>query len=281
MRAPLFLISLALSSAACSQPGQYADDVGVNRTETTTVTAKGDGDAKASSVSNSNGAVNFEDNATHNGANREFSYSWPAEVGAQPQLVAQLVAERDKALAEQKKNWREAQAEFVDQDCTACRSLTYQVEWKTVADLPQWLSLTEDVYEFTGGAHGMSGRHSLVWDKVKQVGMKPVDMFTSAVALENALGQSLCTALDKERASRGVAPVSEDDDIFQKCPGLDVATVILGSSNGKTFDRIGVYYGPYVAGPYSDGDYELSFPVTASVIDAVKPEYASVFSVKR
>ena len=40
---------------------------------------------------------------------------------------------------------------------------------------------------------------------------------------------------------------------------------------GKRFDRLSVYFGPYVAGPYAEGDYELDFPVTASVLDAVKP----------
>ncbi|HBM05432.1 MAG TPA: hypothetical protein DD369_07510, partial [Erythrobacter sp.] len=68
---------------------------------------------------------------------------------------------------------------------------------------------------------------------------------------------------------------------FDDCPGLDEASVLLGSSNGKTFDRLSVYFGPYVAGPYAEGDYELDFPVTASVLDAVKPDYADAFSVKR
>ena len=63
-------------------------------------------------------------------------------------------------------------------------------------------------------------------------------------------------------------------------PGLDEASILIGSSNGRTFDRISVYFGPYVAGAYAEGDYELDFDVTASVIDAVKPEYADAFSVR-
>ena len=69
--------------------------------------------------------------------------------------------------------------------------------------------------------------------------------------------------------------------MFDNCPGLDEATVLVGSSNGNTFDRIGIYFGPYVAGPYAEGAYELDFDVTASVIDAVKPAYAGAFSVRR
>jgi hypothetical protein len=57
--------------------------------------------------------------------------------------------------------------------------------------------------------------------------------------------------------------------------------VIVGSSNGRTFDRIGVWFGPYLAGPYAEGAYELNFPVDAAVLGAVKPAYRSAFSVKR
>ena len=37
----------------------------------------------------------------------------------------------------------------------------------------------------------------------------------------------------------------------------------------KTFDRIGILIGPYVAGPYAEGSYEFTFPVDSAVIDAV------------
>ena len=32
-------------------------------------------------------------------------------------------------------------------------------------------------------------------------------------------------------------------DVFGTCPELDEATVLVGSSNGKTFDRITVWFG--------------------------------------
>ena len=69
--------------------------------------------------------------------------------------------------------------------------------------------------------------------------------------------------------------------MFDDCPGIDEATVLVGSSNGESFDRIGIYFGPYVAGAYAEGDYELNFSVTPAVLDAVKPEFANAFSVKR
>ena len=57
--------------------------------------------------------------------------------------------------------------------------------------------------------------------------------------------------------------------------------MILGSSNGKAFDRIGILVAPYEAGPYAEGDYEITLPVTDAVIAAVKPEYRPSFASRR
>jgi hypothetical protein len=38
---------------------------------------------------------------------------------------------------------------------------------------------------------------------------------------------------------------------------------------------------PYVAGPYAEGDYDISLPVTAEVIAALKPAYRSSFEAQR
>ena len=66
-------------------------------------------------------------------------------------------------------------------------------------------------------------------------------------------------------------PVTGDDGVFDACPGVEEATVLVGSANGKTFDRISVWYGPYVAGSYAEGAYELDFPMTAAML-ATYPE---------
>ena len=101
------------------------------------------------------------------------------------------------------------------------------------------------------------------------------------MALEQGLGRRLCDTLNAAREKRrGMGIEESSTEMFDQCPGVDEASVLLGSSNGKTFDRIAVYFGPYVAGPYAEGEYELDFDVTASLIDAVKPEYAEAFSVR-
>ncbi len=275
MRAPLFLISLALSSAACSDGAEYADKTGASAASEKSE-ARAPAKAKAKPVS-------VVKTAEKDGGTWEFSYQWPAAVSAIPELAKQLGAERDELEKEDRAEWDASLAELAgDGECGGCRSRSLSKEWKVVANLPNWLSLSADFSNYTGGAHGMYGRQSLIWDKQAKTSLKAVDLFNSPVALEQGLGARLCDVLNKEREKRrGVAVQPGGDSIFDECPGLDEATVLVGSSNGKTFDRIGIYFGPYVAGPYAEGAYELDFDVTASVLDAVKPEYAKAFSVRQ
>ena len=280
LRSSLFLIALLLSSAGCRDAreiGRQSNaDSGVPQVSSSSATVaasslSGEGEGKA---------VTFEDNEEQDGGSREFKYSWPATVGAQADLAEKLDAERREALAKQKSEWGDALAKCPG-DSVGCKSRGYGKEWKVVADLPRWLSLSADIYDYQGGAHGNYTRQSLVWDKQDKRAFAGKDLFQSAVALENALGERLCDALDRERQRKRGAPVERSNEWSTDCPGIDEASVFVGSSNGETFDRIGVYFGPYVAGAYAEGAYELDFPVTASVVDAVKREFASAFSVKR
>lgn len=276
MRKSLFLISLALSSAACSQSEDAIAPSGVIAESRASVTAN----ASATAVDGPGGS-NFEDDSSRGEAKREFSYSWPAEVSAVPQLVRRFEEERDRELAAQKAEWQESLGSSPE-DCVSCKSRGFEKEWKVVSDLPDWLSLSADLYVYTGGAHGNHGRTSLVWDRSGKRALEGIELFNSPVELETALGARLCDTLDEEREERRGTEIDRNGEgYFNDCPGIDEASVFVGSSNGQTFDRIGVYFGPYVAGPYAEGAYELDFPVTASVLDAVKPEYARAFSVQR
>lgn len=275
MRNCLFLISLALSSAACSDSAQHTAVA-----ERAANDALIPPDAPEVPEADQSQGVSFEDNASRDGGNRTFAYSWPAEVSRIPELAVRFAKERDSDLAEQKATWDRNLADAPD-DCVSCRGLGQEVEWKVVADLPDFLSLSADVYVYTGGAHGMYGMNSLVWDKRSKRAFDGVDMFVSSVALDNALGASLCDTLDEERAERRGGPIVRDGEWSTDCPTVSDSTVLIGSSNGQTFDRIAIYFGPYTAGSFAEGAYELNFPVTASIIDAVKPEFSSAFSVKR
>ncbi|MBX7527462.1 PdaC/SigV domain-containing protein [Qipengyuania vesicularis] len=272
MRAPLFLISLALSSVACSE----TSDSGEAENAVATVSA-----SAATSPTAAADAVEMTDKEERDGGTREFTYSWPAAVSEQTALAERFEQERDAALGAQKEEWERSLVDFPG-DCVACKGRGYEKEWKVVADLSGWLSLSADIYEYTGGAHGNYTRQSLVWDKQNEIALAGSELFKSPVALETALGSALCDGLNIERERKRGMPVdSSAGDLFNDCPGLDEASIFVGSSDGEYFDRIGIYFGPYVAGSYAEGAYELNFPVTASVIDAVRPEYAGAFRVKR
>ncbi len=120
-----------------------------------------------------------------------------------------------------------------------------------------------------------------MWDKENEKAMDAIELFTSPAALEKALGDRFCDGLNRERAKRRGTPVKKgSDDEFDKCPGIGDLTVLVGSSNGRTFNRLTLYAGPYVAGPYAEGAYEVNLNVDRAVLAAVRPEFRSAFSVR-
>ena len=70
----------------------------------------------------------------------------------------------------------------------------------------------------------------------------------------------------------------QPDDLFGDCPKYHDVTVLLSDedSNGR-FDHIHVIADQYVAGPYAEGPYEILLPITAAMIERLKPEYRPSF----
>ena len=263
--------------AACSAPEDAAGKTAAAAPETAAAAS-----TPPSPPSPAPAKVDFTDNEakTVKGgeAKREFAYSWPAEVSAIPALAARFTAERDKQLAEQKADWQGSLEEFADSDCFGCVNRDAQTSWDVVANLPRFLSLSQAFYAYTGGAHGNSGSAGLVWDREAGKALEPEDFFTSAKAMQDALGPRWCKALAEARRAKmgGDAPVN--DDTFP-CPPIKDLTVLLGSKGKTAFDRIGLIADPYVAGSYAEGQYEVTIPVTPAVLAAVKPEYKAAFAL--
>ena len=207
-----------------------------------------------------------------------FSYSWPAQVEAIPALRAHLAAdqaERKRTLAGEASGARQAAA--ADPDLRFV-PYTLEVEWQVVTDLPGWLSLSQRNSHFEGGAHPNSGFDSRVWDRKAGRALAPRDLFVSAKALDDALRGPFCDALDRERAVRRGEPVNRaSGDDFDACIAPSEQTLILGSTDRKRFDRIGILVSPYAAGPYAEGSYDITVPVTPAVLQAVKPEFRAAF----
>ena len=274
MKRSILIVALTGMAAACDGFGGTEPEAG-GATATATAQAKAQAE-EAKSKSEGNGARSVAEETD----DFLFEYSYPAEAGRIPGLAGlldnRLDRQRAALAAESEQARREARQEGFPYN-----KHSYTAEWKVVAELPKWLSLSADVATYTGGAHGNYTVQSVVWDKDNLRLMNAIDLFSSPAALEQAFGDRFCEGLDRQRAERRGEPVAEDsEEMFDQCPGIDELEVLVGSSNGRTFNRLTVYAGPYVAGPYAEGAYEVDLPVTQEVLDAVKPEYREAFSAR-
>jgi hypothetical protein len=113
---------------------------------------------------------------------------------------------------------------------------------------------------------------------VAQQALEGADLFTSSSVLSAALRNRYCMALDAARRARrgGEGQLGGG---FDACPAIGELTVLVGSADGRTLDRLTLYAGPYVAGPYAEGAYAIDIPVNAAVLASVKPQYREAFGV--
>lgn len=210
-----------------------------------------------------------------------FDYGYPAAAGAIPALKAWLDADIDKQRAELAKDAREGKR-AADEGGFPFRPYSRSLDWQVVTDLPGWLSLSTIVGTDSGGAHPNYVFDALLWDRVAGRRVAVEELFISKKALSDAIRAPFCDAIDAQRAKkRGGKIDRHSGDPFDECLDPVELTVILGSSNRKAFDRIGILAAPYAAGPYVEGDYEVTLPVTSAVMAAVKPRYRPVFVAGR
>lgn len=285
MRCGGFAMALALLLGGCSgEPGDAPTDKAATDALPDTAASE-PGNAPQEASGQATGAAE----ASRSGGREvkvsndlyKFSYAYPAAAGAIPGLKAWLDGRLENVRKSFAAEARDDQIE-AKKDGTPFGPHASDTTWKVVSDLPHWLSLSSEIYTYTGGAHGMGSFDSLLWDKQAGAAREPVDLFVSPAAFRKAIQRPFCNALDLEREKRRGEPVRHGaDDMFSDCINPLESTLILGSSNRGTFDRLGVLIGPYAAGPYAEGTYEVTLPVTPEVLAAVKPEYKNSFSVRR
>jgi hypothetical protein len=211
-----------------------------------------------------------------------FSYIYPAAAGRIPALKAWLdkdAAERKAQIASFAHEGR-ADAKTGDFDFSPYDS---EAEWRVVTDLPAWLSLSGVMGDYSGGAHPNHGPTAILWDKARNRQIKVVDLFTSPSALRAAIQKPFCAALDQQRAQNrnGERADPGTPSNFAACLDPAKEVMILGSADHAHFTRIGILMGPYEAGPYIEGDYEVTLPVTSEVLAAIRPEYRLSFALAR
>ncbi|MXO66476.1 DUF4163 domain-containing protein [Altericroceibacterium endophyticum] len=266
MKTLVSLLSLSLALTACNGAKDAAPDA---------QTAEATATAKAQSPDESDGGGR---NVSAKTDDYEFSYEYPQQVQNIPELEAIFDSRLHDKREELQKQAAEARVDAAKNDYPF-RPYSLDVEWDVVADIPAFLSLSSEYYTYTGGAHGMAVFDALVWDKQVKKALEPIEMFTSSADLADAVRSDYCAQLDKERAEKRGEPVKDDGSMFNDCiDPVENSMIIVGSSNGETFDRIGFLIPPYNAGPYAEGTYEVTLPVSAAVKALVSPKYRDAFT---
>lgn len=204
-----------------------------------------------------------------------FTFVYPPQVRAVPALAAWFAGEEARM-----RSAVTAQAVADQRDAVKSGNAFNPYEtsriWKVVTDTPRFLSLSVERYDYTGGAHGMTDYASLVWDKAKRQRRTTLSFFDPA-ALRVAVTPAFCRRLDAERRAKRGGTLETGLPEFSRCIDPIESAVLLGSSSHARFDRIGFMIAPYAAGPYAEGVYEVTLPVTAAVLAAVKPEWRPYF----
>ncbi|MEH3107338.1 MAG: DUF4163 domain-containing protein [Sphingomonas fennica] len=206
-----------------------------------------------------------------------FVYDWPDAVETVPALRRLLAADRT-ALRTEAARTAAADRRAAARHDYPFRPHAAERRWQVVTETPRVLSLSSDSYSFSGGAHGNSATGSLLWDKAAGRRVGPMVPFVSPAAIERAIRPAWCAALTAERSRRRGGAVG---GAFADCPPLTDLTLLLGSTDRQRIDRIGLVADPYVAGPYAEGRYEVTLPVTAEVLAAVKPGWRRAFALGR
>ncbi|MBH1998639.1 MAG: DUF4163 domain-containing protein [Sphingomonadaceae bacterium] len=207
----------------------------------------------------------------------EFSYTYPAQAAAIPALVDKFAKAMTAAKADALKMAQDDSA-GAKKSGFPFRAHSLGTDWSMSADTPRFLALQSETYVFTGGAHGMTGYDSLLWDKARARETSVKAVMTSPEAFGSAIRDRFCATLDRQRAEKRGAPVVRGDDDFTQCIDPMEQVLTLTSKDGKMIDGVTVIVGPYSAGPYAEGSYDVALPVDAAMRKAIKTEYQDAFA---
>jgi hypothetical protein len=257
------LPAIALLAAACAQSGNNTAGPEQNNALPAPAVRKGDRAPKA---------------VTEQSDLIEFSYAWPAAATAIGALNARLEGELAKDRTEALTGAREDKEARIGQDYPF-HGHYFRKEWTVEGDTPRLLSLAAEIETFTGGAHGNQGYDSILWDRRAGRAIGFGDMFTSAPAALELLTKAFCPALDSARAEKRQDSLPlKGDDWMTTCPDIAKQTLVpVDENKDGRFEALRALIGPYEAGPYVEGSYEIDIPVTPAIRSLVKPDYADMF----
>lgn len=265
----LTLLFCACSPSAQDQVGASSNDSG-NDTATATFVSRMAGAEQSAAPS----AKPFQQSEKTDLL--EFLYAWPTQAAAVPDIMAKFrkdmntgKADALKMAADDRKSAQQSGYPF--------HAHSLETRWTVAADTPRFLSLQSSRYTYTGGAHGMTGYDTLLWDKARNRETSMRAVMTSPSAFAAAIRDPFCSGLDQARAKKRGGPIMRGDHPFTECVDPMKETLVPVSKDGELIDAIKVVIGPYSAGPYSEGTYEVHLPVDAAMRKVIKTEYQDAF----
>lgn len=223
------------------------------------------------------GAVNF----SRKTAELDFTYQWPPEAEAVGPLDRRFRKEagrefqRHLALAREDKKLYERQRRGSVSDF-------YSKEWKTAGETPRLLSLQFVHSTYTGGAHPNTDFGALIWDRQLRRAITVDDLFVPAGVFQKLTRPSYCAQLNEERRRRRGKNFSLDLREFNECPKYaDLAIVPIDADKNGRFEAIAFTASPYEAGPYAEGDYEVTVALSRHLLAHIRREYQQSFEAQR
>ena len=195
----------------------------------------------------------------------------PAEIAGFPALHAMLY---DREVAGLKTFTAKAQTDRkASTGQFPWRPYARQGQWFLAADAAPLVALRALWFEDTGGAHPNHGGASLLWDTTSNSEVQPKALFRADADM-TALDKAICDAVATAKTRReGAVPLN---DMFSCPKWTETVLVPAASTTPGKIGGLTAIIDPYVVGPYSEGDYEVTVPVSAFQ-GLLAPAYADAF----
>jgi hypothetical protein len=212
-------------------------------------------------------------------AQLEFSAALPSQDEYGP-IIARLRKEADDLLAKTKKEASENHAEAKARGQTAM-TWDYQLNWSVLARSGDFVSLLGTLYQFSGGAHGMTSTDTRLANVKTGDQLEVVNVMRFGKTLSPAIVIAACEAVKKEKTDRIGSATVFDEPIVCAGPNAnvkleDASLALAPSSEQGKFGGIYAYFDPYAIGAYAEGSYEIVVQHDVFA-DDLKPEFKTLF----
>ena len=209
----------------------------------------------------------------------DFAYCWSAEAEAVPSLSKRFRADAGVRRTEMLRTAK-AERAFREKEKMDWNGLQFSREWETLGQSPHLLSLVSTTSAYTGGAHPNTNTTALLWDRRADREVTIPILLQKGKSWDAAIRSPFCILLDRERSKRRQEPVKPGSWLSQ-CPALKELTLALADQNRDgRFDHLAITADAYVAGPYAEGAYGISLPLTATMLSRLKPDYRASFEAQ-